>query len=419
MHHHYRIPGRIELVGKHVDYAGGRSITCAVDLAITAEARAMVVPVLRVQDSQRPGVVELALNAHCTAPTDHWSVYAAAVVRRLCRDFPEVRTGVDLRLHSNLPESAGLSSSSAFVVAVATSLVEANNLQATERWHEAIPTILARAEYFGAMETGAPFRPFAGDLGVGVRGGAQDPVAILCAQAGHCGVFSYLPATLHAYVPWPAQQVLVVAVSGVEATKTGNARAQYNRVADSMRALASAASAAKTTSTASTTHYRSAVGNATIAALLAQGDRALLEGIATHGLPDFPSDYLLPRFQQFCEEVETVVPAVAAALAAGDLEALGQWVDRSQALAIAGLRNQVPETIALQRSARELGAAAASAFGAGFGGAVWAMVATDSADGFRANWQRHYLAAFPQHAAQFRSFITHPGPGATAVESQP
>ncbi len=400
MHHHYRIPGRIELVGKHVDYAGGRSITCAVDLAITAEARALAAPVLRVQDSQRPEVVELALNDDCTAPAGHWSVYAAAVVRRLCSDFPGIRTGVDLRLQSTLPESAGLSSSSAFVVAVATALVEANGLPATERWLEAIPTTLARAEYFGAMETGAPFGPFAGDLGVGVRGGAQDPVAILCAQAGHCGVFSYLPATLHEYVPWPKQQVLVVAVSGVEATKTGNARAQYNRVADSMRALASAASA----------H--------TVAEALAQGDRAFLEGIAAKGLPDFPSDYLLPRFAQFCEEVGTVVPAVAAALAAGDLKALGQWVDRSQALATAGLRNQVSETIALQRSARELGAVAASAFGAGFGGAVWAMVAADSAEEFRKRWGQHYLAAFPAHAAKFRSFITRPGPGATAVESR-
>ena len=109
---------------------------------------------------------------------------------------------------------------------------------------------------------------------------------------------------------------------------------------------------------------------------------------------------------------------VAAALAAGDLEALGRWVDRSQALATAGLRNQVPETIALQRSARELGAVAASAFGAGFGGAVWAMVAADSAEEFRKRWGQHYLAAFPAHAAKFRSFITRPGPGATAVESR-
>jgi galactokinase len=418
MHHHFRIPGRIELVGKHVDYAGGRSITCAVDLAITAEARALAAPVLRVQDSQRPEVVELALNDDCTAAAGHWSVYAAAVVRRLCRDFPGIRTGVDLRLQSTLPESAGLSSSSAFVVAVATALVEANGLPATERWLEAIPTTLARAEYFGAMETGAPFGPFAGDLGVGVRGGAQDPVAILCAQEGHCGVFSYLPATLHEYVPWPKQQVLVVAVSGVEATKTGNARAQYNRVADAARALAQAAYAAdskrRTMAGGSTD-----AGARTLAQALAEFGFVTLETLAARGLPDLPADYLLARLQQFQEEVETVVPAVAAALAAGDLEALGQWVDRSQAMATAGLRNQVPETIALQRSARQLGAVAASAFGAGFGGAVWAMVATDSAEEFRKRWGQQYLAAFPAQAAKFRSFITRPGPGATAVESQP
>ena len=30
------IRGRVELVGKHVDYAGGRSLTCAVDRALTA-----------------------------------------------------------------------------------------------------------------------------------------------------------------------------------------------------------------------------------------------------------------------------------------------------------------------------------------------------------------------------------------------
>ncbi len=46
---------------------------------------------------------------------------------------------------------------------------------------------LARAEYFGAMETGAPFGDFPGDAGVGVRGGAQDHVAIVCARAAAAG----------------------------------------------------------------------------------------------------------------------------------------------------------------------------------------------------------------------------------------
>ena len=44
----------------------------------------------------------------------------------------------------------------------------------------------------------------------------------------------------------------------------------------------------------------------------------------------------------------------------------GSLVDRSMALATTALGNQVPETIYLARRARELGAVAASAFGAGF-----------------------------------------------------
>ena len=413
---HFRVPGRIELVGKHVDYAGGRSLTCAVDLAITATARPLAIPVLRVQDSQRAEIVERPLNAACTAPTGHWTAYAAAVTRRLCRDFPEMRTGVDLRLHSTLPESAGLSSSSAFVVAVATALVEANALATTPCWQQAVPTLLARAEYFGAMETGAAFGPFNGDTGVGVRGGAQDHVAILCARADQCGVFRYRPAAAEQYVDWPRDYMLAVAVSGVEATKTGNARARYNRVSDALRELAKAAAGGEASNGSGN---EGTTAKATVADLLAQGGLDRLTALASAGLPGFAADYLLPRLEQFCEEVEQVVPSAAAALAARNLDSFGQWVDRSQALAESSLGNQVPETTTLQRLARELGATAASAFGAGFGGAVWAMVPAAEAERFQAHWAERYLAAFPAQAPRFRSFITRPGPGLMALHSTP
>jgi len=95
-----------------------------------------------------------------------------------------------------------------------------------------------------------------------------------------------------------------------------------------------------------------------------------------------------------------------------DRARLGTLVDRSQSLAEQALENQVPETIHLARSARELGAVAASAFGAGFGGAVWAMVPAAGSDTFAQRWRESYINAFPARAAVARFVTTRPGPPA-------
>lgn len=407
----YVVPGRVELVGKHVDYAGGRSLTCAVDLAITAQATRVDEPVLRVRDTSRRGEVAVPLLADVTRShgSPRWSSYVVAVARRFARDFPAARAGVDVRLTSTLARSAGLSSSSALVVALATAVVDANDMEQHANWHAAIPDLVARAEYFGAMETGAPYGPFAGDDGVGVRGGAQDHVAIVCAAAESVGQFSYLPARLERRIPWMKGYSLLVGVSGVKATKTGNARARYNRVSDSTRSLVSAWNAA------------SRRGDVTLADALASAPDAAprLAALAAQGTPDFPGSYLAPRFAQFREECESIVPGVGDALRDRDLGALGTLVDRSMELAVTGLGNQVPETIALVRSARELGAVAASAFGAGFGGAVWAMVETSEAPSILEHWRERYVGAFPGHADSSHWLITRPGAPAHELSATP
>jgi galactokinase len=55
---------------------------------------------------------------------------------------------------------------------------------------------------------------------------------------------------------------------------------------------------------------------------------------------------------------------------------------------------------------------AASAFGAGFGGSVWALVQTDAVSGFVERWRRGYEARFPQAAARGAFLTTRPGPAA-------
>jgi galactokinase len=80
------------------------------------------------------------------------------------------------------------------------------------------------------------------------------------------------------------------------------------------------------------------------------------------------------------------------------------------------LCNQTMETIELARSARAFGAAAASAFGAGFGGSVWALVSTSDAEDFRDKWAGYYREKFPERVNASKFSITGAGPGLTQME---
>ncbi len=372
----YVVPGRVELVGKHVDYAGGRSLTCATELAIHARVTAVDEPVIRIRRSAGQAAMDVPLSPDAIASRVRSSAYVAAVARRFARDFPGARRGVSIELQSNLPTSAGLSSSAAFAVTLAMALADANDLPNDERWRGAFPAPIAFAEYVAAIEAGDAYGPFAGDGGVGVRGGAQDHVAIVCAERGNVSQFSYLPARLERRVAWPEEFVIAIGVSGVHATKTGNAKAAYNRLADAMRPG----------TLASDEHHGAA------------------------------SAEVAERRAQFREETDEIVPGAADALRDRDWTKLGALVDRSQSLAERVLRNQVPETIHLAREARAHGAIAASAFGAGFGGAVWAMVGRDDADRFMTAWRGGYEQTFPNRRVRAKWSVTTPaGPARLAV----
>ncbi len=194
----------------------------------------------------------------------------------------------------------------------------------------------------------------------------------------------------------------VVAVSGVKAEKTGAAKDAYNRASLAVRAILDAWRAASGCPDLS---LAEAVGRGGVPEVREVVERAAVDGFATATLLD--------RFDQFVEESTVIVPSAGDALARGDVAAFGDLVDRSQHLAERQLGNQVPETVMLARSARELGAGAASAFGAGFGGSVWALVPGHEAEMFAARWEAGYRARFPQLSPAF--LVTGPGPAAAKL----
>ena len=133
---------------------------------------------------------------------------------------------------------------------------------------------------------------------------------------------------------------------------------------------------------------------------------------------DFSPQRLLDRFDHFLMESYEIIPQAAAAFARADLATLGALVDRSQHGAETLLKNQIPETIALAHLARNEGADAASAFGAGFGGSVWALIGAANAQTFVTRWKDAYRSAFPEAAARAEFIVTRPGPGAMSSFSR-
>jgi galactokinase len=406
------VPGRLEVLGKHTDYAGGRSLLCAVERGFSIAAAPRDDHVVTVTDAATGGAVTAAMDDQ-TVPagvagartTADWAAYPEAVVRRVSRNFPRARRGADILFESDLPPAAGLASSSALVVAVLLALVEVNDLGSDETFARTIQDDEALAAYAATIENGRAFGPLEGDAGVGTAGGSEDHTAILCCRAETLSQYAFGPVRLEREIALDPAYVFAVGASGVAARKTGGAMEGYNRAAGAAARLLEL--------------WREATGRAdeSLAAAVASAPEAAdrLRAIVRERGGGAAAAPLIDRLDQFVEESGVLVPAAVDRLAAGDLPGFGALVDRSHAIAATRLRNQVPETIALAAAARVEGAAAASAFGAGFGGSVWALVRRAEAAPFLERWASSYARVCPDTARRATFFLTRPGPAAARV----
>ena len=399
------VPGRIEVLGKHTDYAGGRSLVCTAERGIAILMRPRSDSRVRIADVAAQSIFDADITAARHTHADDWFVYPSTVIRRVTQNFPAARRGFDAVFDSDLPSAGGLSSSSALMIAVLRALAVSNDLEATDIWRAELSTCEGLAGYAAAIENGQSFGSLAGDHGVGTSGGSEDHVAILCARSGELSQYVFNPIRCEERVPFPEHLTFAVGVSGVHAHKTGNAMAQYNRAARlARRALE---------------HWNRQAGrtDASLAAATFECTAQVVREVLSQAPdPEFTAHELLQRFDQFVEESEQLVPAAARQLRAADIAGFAETVARSQQLARDTLGNQVPETSALVTFALDTGALAASAFGAGFGGSVWALVPAVDASSFLARWRNVYHRQYPGRAEGSSFFLTRPGPAAYEVK---
>jgi galactokinase len=109
-------PGRVNLIGEHTDYTGGLVLPAALELGVRVEGVAS--EGIRLASDHEEETVELSPNG---GDASGWGRFVAAVAAELDR-LGRPPVGFEGRVSSNLPIGAGLSSSAALEVGVATAL---------------------------------------------------------------------------------------------------------------------------------------------------------------------------------------------------------------------------------------------------------------------------------------------------------
>lgn len=116
--------------------------------------------------------------------------------------------GMDILASGNIPVAAGLSSSSALVVATAEAIVALNELNLTTR---EFVDLCGEGEWF-----------------VGSRGGAGDQAAMKCSREGMVTHLKFKPFEIGEAVPFPKDYSIIVVNSGEMAKKSEGARETFN-----------------------------------------------------------------------------------------------------------------------------------------------------------------------------------------------
>lgn len=227
-----RAPGRINLMGRHVDHRGGCVNLMAIDREqiLVARGRGDVTVRARNADARNFSDLEFTsgellrqvrldnwqdfVNSDAIIQMvrdlqGDWSNYIKAAMLRLQQQFKDRQIhGMDCVVRGDIPMAAGLSSSSALVVAAAEALAMVNGLDVSP--HDLVD-VCGEGEWF-----------------VGTRGGSADHAAVKLSQFGRIAHVGFFPFTINGYVPFPEGHVLVVANSRIQARKAEGARDAFN-----------------------------------------------------------------------------------------------------------------------------------------------------------------------------------------------
>lgn len=324
-----RAPGRVSLIGGHVDYSGGFVLPAAIDRDVVVAARRTDGPGVRVIAS------DMGAERDEFAPGDPapggWRSYVRGVAALIDRavDGPG---GADLAIAGDVPRGVGLASSAALEVAVATALLA---LTDRELPGPELAALCRRAEVEWA----------------GVQCGIMDQFVAVMARANHALLLD-ARSLEHRHVPVPPDVRVIATESGIRRelkSSVFNDRVEATRRAAELLGVPQLRDV-------SPERFRQESG----------------------GLPE----PVRSRAQHVVDEIQRTREA-AGALEAGDLHRMGRLMLASHESSRTLFGSSIPELDTLVAAAMDVdGVHGARLTGAGWGGCTVSLLDAGCADAF-------------------------------------
>ncbi|MSR62776.1 MAG: galactokinase [Planctomycetes bacterium] len=342
-------PGRVNLMGAHLDYNGGPVMPMALDRGTFVALRPRADESLTLASTLEPDAFSAALTSLPSRPAGRWFDYPLGVVLQLLSQAREA-SGADVLFGGNLPIGAGLSSSASICVGTAFAF--------RALWGRAPdPLACIEAALWGERKW------------VGVQCGIMDPYAVALSKPGHV-LWLECKDACYEHLPLDTRELLIAIVdSGI---RRELAKGDFNRrVAECGRA------------------FELLRRHAPEARVLCEVPLGLVEAHAEELGP-----LLLKRARHVSSEVERTHRA-RAALLAGRHADFGAEVSATHASLRDGYEVSVPELDCIVDAAQRWpGVLGARLTGAGFGGCAVVLLPRAAREGFAEHVQGEFARRF-------------------------
>jgi galactokinase len=329
----FAAPGRVNLIGEHVDYNGGLCLPMALPHATYAAVAPREDETVTVTSRQQDDAFSGDLDALGPGQATGWAAYAAGVLWALQQDGWKL-PGMDVVVDSRVPLGAGLSSSAAIECAVAVGAVELAGVPLDDDVRASLVRACMRAE---SEVAGAP------------TGGMDQTIALFgraeCALLLDCRDWS---TTQVGWDPASADlNLMVIDTRASHSLSDGGYGSRRRDCETAARAL---------------------------------GVDLLRDVEDTEAaLAELDDERIQRRVRHVFTEIERVRQAVRE-LEAGDFRGLGESFTASHVSLRDDYEVSAPELDVVVETALEHGALGARMTGGGFGGSAIALVPTDSVD---------------------------------------